>query len=144
MPSRPCASGDARVTSLPANRTEPEVGTISPERQLKNVDLPAPFGPMRPTISPSFTSRSASATARKLPNTRVIARASSSMPGSELLQRTVVAQAMPQFQQTAGFDPGQKQNDAAIENVSDPRAAAAEGAVRCRLQRNEDDGADQR
>ena len=30
----------------------PVVGSVSPARQLKKVDLPAPFGPIRPMISP--------------------------------------------------------------------------------------------
>ena len=41
----------------------PDVGSASPARQLKNVLLPAPLGPIRPMISPSATSRSAPSTA---------------------------------------------------------------------------------
>ncbi len=79
MPSFACASGVARVTSVPANMTRPALGTRSPTRQLKKVDLPAPFGPMRPMISPSPTVRSAPDSARKLPKSRETACASSSM-----------------------------------------------------------------
>ncbi len=43
----------------------PVVGTVSPARQLKKVDLPAPFGPIRPMISPSSTARSAPRTAQE-------------------------------------------------------------------------------
>src|SRR6516165_4991702 len=68
MPARACASADERVTSTPSNSTRPVVGTVSPARQLKKVDLPAPLGPISPMISPSATARSAPRTARKLPN----------------------------------------------------------------------------
>src|SRR5437899_13051738 len=68
MPRRACSSGVARVTSLLSNTMRPVVGGVSPARQLKKVDLPAPFGPIRPMISPSLIARSAPATARRLPN----------------------------------------------------------------------------
>src|ERR1700733_14391143 len=57
----------------------PVVGVVSPARQLKNVDLPAPFGPIRPMISPRSTARSAPRTARKLPNALETLRASSNV-----------------------------------------------------------------
>ena len=37
----------------PSNTTRPQVGRYSPVRQLKNVVLPAPLGPISPTISPA-------------------------------------------------------------------------------------------
>src|SRR6266581_6884797 len=67
MPARACASGEARVRSLPSNTIRPPLSGISPARQLKKVDLPAPFGPINPMISPSFTVRSAPATAWNSP-----------------------------------------------------------------------------
>ena len=39
-------------STLPLSRTSPSVGRYMPVRQLKNVVLPAPLGPMSPTISP--------------------------------------------------------------------------------------------
>src|SRR5215467_13314152 len=68
MPARACASGEARVRSFPSKTIRPPLGMVSPARQLKNVDLPAPFGPISPIISPSLTARSAPATARNSPN----------------------------------------------------------------------------
>src|SRR6266568_1921439 len=145
MPSRACVSGEARVTSSPSNRTDPAVGARSPERQLKNVDLPAPFGPIRPMMSPSRTSRSASDTARKLPNNCVTARASSSMAGLERLGCPPArGEPEPELEQTARFEPRQQQDDAAIEDIGQTRSAAAECAVGGGLQRHQDDGADQR
>src|SRR6202035_3926942 len=47
------------VTAVPSSSTRPVLGVMSPARQLKKVDLPAPFGPIRPMISPSSTARSA-------------------------------------------------------------------------------------
>ena len=48
-----------------ARRTSPcrRRASSMPSRQLKNVVLPAPFGPMSPTISPSSTSRLTSSSA---------------------------------------------------------------------------------
>ena len=45
-------------------RRVPASGRSMPSRQLKNVVLPAPFGPMSPTISPGWTSRSTPSRAR--------------------------------------------------------------------------------
>src|SRR6266571_2503115 len=117
MPSRACVSGEARVTSSPSNRTDPAVGARSPERQLKNVDLPAPFGPIRPMMSPSWTSRSASDTARKLPNNCVTARASSSMAGLERVGCFPRGEPEPELEQTARLEACQQQDDAAVEDV---------------------------
>src|SRR6266852_6125306 len=144
MPSRACVSGEARVTSSPSNRTDPAVGARSPERQLKNVDLPAPFGPIRPMMSPSWTSRSASDTARKLPNDCVTARASSSMAGLDRLGRFARGQAIPELEQAARLEARQQQDDAAIEDVRQAGSAAPERAVGGGLQRHQDDRADQR
>src|SRR3954453_19576180 len=38
-------------------RIDPLVGTVMPQRMSNSVDLPAPFGPIMPKISPSSTSR---------------------------------------------------------------------------------------
>src|SRR5438445_11292277 len=65
--------------SLPSNSTLPEVAARSPVRQLKNVDLPAPFGPIRPRISPCCRVTDAASTALKLPKGLVTSRASRSM-----------------------------------------------------------------
>src|ERR1700743_1343428 len=68
--------------SSPSNRTLPEVVCRSPVRQLKKVDLPAPFGPIRPRISPCSNVTDAASTALKLPKARVTLRASRSMAPS--------------------------------------------------------------
>src|ERR1700756_220932 len=120
MPSCARASGDAKVTAFPANEIAPGVGMVSPARQLKKVDLPAPFGPIRPMISPSSTARSAPATARKSPNAFDTLFASSSMHAFPQQWR----QAMPQIEQAARLEASDQDNDAAVENVSEPRAAA--------------------
>ena len=46
------------VTSSPARRMDPRVGTSSVPMQWRSVDLPAPEGPTMPSISPSWISRS--------------------------------------------------------------------------------------
>src|ERR1700761_5708102 len=140
MPARACASGGARVRSKPAKTIRPPVGAASPARQLKNVDLPAPFGPMRPIISPSSTARSAPATARNVPNALDTLVASSSMEAFPQTWR----EASPKFGQTARLEPRDHDDDAAIEDVSEAGAAAAEPGVGGGLQRHQDQGADQR
>ncbi len=57
--------------------TLPSVGTYRPVRQLKKVVLPAPLGPMRPTISPELTVRSTLRTAVRPPKRMVTPLASS-------------------------------------------------------------------
>src|ERR1700756_5613886 len=106
MPSRARVLGGAKVTSLPANEIAPVVGMVSPARQLKKVDLPAPFGPIRPMISPSSTARSAPATARKSPKPFETFLASSSMSALSKPRR----QAMPQIEQAAGLEPRDQDN----------------------------------
>src|SRR6185437_3537562 len=140
MPARACASGVARVTSMPSNRMRPEVGRVSPARQLKNVDFPAPFGPISPTISPSSTARSAPATAQKLPNALATLCASSSMRTPPQMRR----RATPQVIEAAGLEARDQHNDAAIQNEGQSRAAAAEPGIGCGLQRNQNERADER
>src|SRR5947209_2794447 len=118
MPSRACSSGEARVTSLPSNTIFPVVGKLSPARQLKKVDLPAPFGPISPMISPSSMARSAPATARKLPKVFETFSALSSMAPPESRR-----DAMPHFVQSARFEARDDYDDAAIENVGQAGAA---------------------
>src|ERR1700741_2881408 len=139
MPSRACSSGGARVTSTSSNTMRPGVGSVSPARQLKKVDLPAPFGPIRPMISPSSIERSAPATARRLPNVFETFCALSSIAPPESRR-----DAVPHLVQPARFEARDNHNDAAVENVGEPRTAAPEPGVGRGLQRNENDGADQR
>src|SRR5215471_16608052 len=128
MPSRACASGEARVRSLPSKMIRPPLGMVSPARQLKNVDLPAPLGPISPMISPSLTARSAPATARNSPNFFDTLVASKSLAGSgmEPLPQSVAqtgGHACPQIEQPARLEPGDQHDNAAIENVGQSRAA---------------------
>src|SRR5262249_39351654 len=104
------------------------------------------FGPISPTISPSSTSRFALASATKLPKRRETSRALSSMAHRDGFApaRPALRYLAPQVEQPARLEPRQDHDDAAVEDVGEPRAAAAEQRVRHRLQRNEDDGAEQR
>src|SRR5215831_862528 len=140
IPARACVSAEERVRSTPSNSTWPVVGTVSPARQLKKVDLPAPLGPISPMISPSATARSAPRTARKLPNALETFCALSSM----LTPRQQGRHAMPPFVHAAGLEPREQYDDAAIEDVSEARTAAAEPGVGRRLQRHQNERTDQR
>src|SRR5215475_14397552 len=109
MPARAWASGVARVRSWPSNTMRPVVGSVSPAMQLKKVDLPAPFGPISPMISPWSTVRSAPDTARKLPKALETFLASSSMGPPPARRRD----AMPQLEQAAGLEARNQHDDAA-------------------------------
>ena len=63
---------------LPANTIAPLVGGRKPLNRLKQVVLPAPFGPIRPTISPVSTMRLRLLTAARPPKRFDRSRASSS------------------------------------------------------------------
>jgi len=73
-----------RVTSSPSNQIEPWVGGNAPAIRLNRVDLPAPLGPIRPTISPRPTEIETSLLATRPEKRCVTPRVSSSavMPGS--------------------------------------------------------------
>src|SRR5437762_9360514 len=109
MPARACASGEARVTSLPSNTIRPPLGGVSPARQLKKVDLPAPFGPINPMISPSWMARSAPATARRLPKVFETFSAFSSITFTEFRRN-----ALPHLVQSARLEARNDHDDAAI------------------------------
>src|SRR6476660_6416575 len=125
IPSRACSSGGARVTSTLSNTMRPVVGSVSPARQLKNVDLPAPLGPIRPMISPSSIERSAPATARRLPKVFETFCALSSIGPLPEFRRDAV----PELVQAARLEARNQHDNAAVEDVGEPRAAAAEPCV---------------
>ena len=50
-------SGPLPTITSPPSRTVPWVGVSAPAMVMSVVDLPAPLGPTRVTISPSFTVR---------------------------------------------------------------------------------------
>src|SRR4029077_14479383 len=91
----------------------PVVGKVSPARQLKKVDFPAPFGPIMPMISCSFTARSAPDTARKLPNAFETIFGSSNRGAPSALRHD----AIPQLDQPAGLEACDQYDDAAIKNI---------------------------
>ncbi len=61
------ACGAIPATSSPSRRMRPRLGFTRPVSTLKNVVLPAPFGPMMPCSSPSVTSRSISSSTTRSP-----------------------------------------------------------------------------
>src|SRR5580698_2079996 len=140
MPARACTSGGACVRSLPSNTMRPVVGCVSPARQLKKVDLPAPFGPISPMISPCSTAISAPATARKLPNSLETLLASSNMSAPPAFRHDTA----PQLEQAAGLEARDDDNDATINNVGKTGATAAEPAIGSGLQWHQDQRTEQR
>jgi hypothetical protein len=70
-------AGGQAVTSWPASRILPAVRYWNPVRAFTSVVLPAPFGPIRPRISPRRSSRSTPSIARTPSKCTCTPRASS-------------------------------------------------------------------
>ncbi len=68
MPSAVIAWGGRSTTSTPSNRIDPDVGLYTPVSWLKNVVLPAPFGPISATMEPRAIVKSMSSVATSPPN----------------------------------------------------------------------------
>ena len=67
MPERVTASGERPRSDSPASLISPPRGSTRPMIAWSVVDFPAPFGPIRPTISPLPTSSEKSRTAATPP-----------------------------------------------------------------------------
>ena len=76
------ASSGRVATGTPQRNAAPLSACVSPARMRIVVDLPAPFGPRNPTISPGRTLNETSATARCAPN--VLFRRRTSIAGTAL------------------------------------------------------------
>ena len=70
----PGRAGLRSVMSVPPSTTAPPSAGVKPETTSNSVVLPAPLGPMMPTISPGATARSTRSTARMPPKLRVSSR----------------------------------------------------------------------
>src|SRR5260370_16197446 len=149
-PSCARSSGVKLVMSWPSNKTLPDVDSRSPVRQLKKVDLPAPFGPIRPRMSPCSSVTEAASTALKLPKAFVTLRASRSMSGSPCTvdSRHLATSSRPepvdQRQYAARLKARDQYNDGAVHDECEPCPLAAEQVVGDFLQRHQDRGADER
>src|SRR5882724_9179311 len=73
-------SSDCVRTSNPPTFASPLVGSSRPQRMRMVVDLPAPFGPRNPKISPRVTSRFTRSTATKSPKRLVRSWISTARP----------------------------------------------------------------
>ena len=71
------ASGFRPTSSTPASLTEPASGASCPPTMLKQVVLPAPFGPISASISPAPRSKLTRSTARTPPNALARSRTAS-------------------------------------------------------------------
>src|SRR3954447_1185134 len=80
-PLRPRRLGDHLVISRSPSDTVPASGRSKPLRTLTSGDLPAPFGPISPTISPRCSSSVTPARARTPSNERETEEARSVAPG---------------------------------------------------------------
>src|SRR5208282_6555189 len=68
MPRRQISRFGSLEILRPAKRISPESAESWPLMMLKQVDLPAPLGPMRARNSPAATEKVTSSTARTAPN----------------------------------------------------------------------------
>src|SRR5438067_2565770 len=75
---RDSRSGVARVTSSPRKRIRPLLARSSPESRFRNVDFPAPFGPITAWTRPSWKASETPSTAASAPKRRVRPSVSSS------------------------------------------------------------------
>src|SRR5579883_97612 len=71
MPATAASRGEAKTTLSPSSTISPPSGAMSPAIMFIKVDLPAPFSPRMPTISPGQTSRSTASLATVAPKTFV-------------------------------------------------------------------------
>src|SRR6202165_655725 len=148
-PSCARTSGVRLVMSRPSNKTLPDVDRRSPVRQLNSVDLPAPFGPIRPRMSPCSSVTDAASTALKLPKALVTSRASRSMRCSRRdcwLRRFAAPGPEPldQGQNAAGLKARDQYDDGAVHDEGQARTLAAEQVVGDFLQRHQDSSTYQR
>src|SRR5665213_31492 len=109
--------------SAPRKRIVPAVGRASPDRQLKKVLLPAPFGPIRPSSSPASSIRSAPSTARNAPNALTMPLASSSTARPPAGQP-------PAFRQPARTEAGDQHDDNAVGDIGRAVLLEARGIVK--------------
>src|SRR5258707_952890 len=89
MPSRHTRSGLAREMSVPSSTIRPSSGWSEPLMQLNSVVLPAPLGPMSPTISRgsmvSETSRFATRPPKRLVHRSICSRGATAISPSPTL-----------------------------------------------------------
>src|SRR3984885_13267578 len=116
--------------SRPCNSTLPEVALRSPVRQLNSVDFPAPFGPIKPRISPCSSVTDAASTALKLPKALVTSRASRSMGGSRRGCRIRLFAAprpnpLDQIDDAARLETRDQHDDGAVHHEGEARTLAA-------------------
>src|SRR5581483_263662 len=71
IPAREIRFGGRPAMSCPSKTMRPAVGRRTPVRQLKNVDLPAPLGPMIARISPGTALKFTPLSAVRPPNRTV-------------------------------------------------------------------------
>src|SRR5277367_4346311 len=95
MPRMAQISGGRPEMRAPSSRISPASGTTAPAMLLNRLVLPAPFGPIRPRISPSCTSKLISTLAATPPND-LLTRSTSSSGGIVRSSR----RAHPNTQQT--------------------------------------------
>src|SRR5512146_3142651 len=83
MPSRQSCAALRPVTSSPRKRTVPALGRRKPDRTLRSVVLPAPFGPTMPTASRGSRLKSTSSSTTSAPNRfRIPAAERTAMPSA--------------------------------------------------------------
>src|SRR5713226_6397311 len=129
--------------SRPSKMIRPDVGANCPVSRLKNVVLPAPFGPMTECSEPSWTSNVTALTAVRAPNSfvraSVLTRGISPCGGRRPARRAPRPEARPRLDDPA---PEEQHHDHEGD-AQQERPARPHGAYRLR-QPDEHEGADDR
>src|SRR5437868_9110728 len=110
---------------LPLELPFAEVERGVPGKAFDSVDLPAPFGPIRPRMSPCASVMEAASTALKLPKAFVTWRASRSMgcsSGDCWLRGlvTLCPQPLDKHQNTSGLKARDQDDDRAVHDEGQP------------------------
>src|SRR6185312_8123949 len=137
MPAAQMRCGARPVMSWPCRVMRPVSGLWKPAMVANSVVLPAPLGPIRPTISPERTSSEAWSTALRPPNALESARTSSMAAASEQAGEAVGQAGHDQDQHRAVDDQAERLH--VLEHGED-----AGGGARQLIDRGEGDRADQR
>ncbi len=103
-PARPRRCGLQPVISRPSSSIVPAVGKSNPVIRLTSVDLPAPFGPIRPTTSCRWSSSVTSSSACTPSNERETERARNTPCGGGL--SVFVSQGCARFHARPAVAPG--------------------------------------
>src|SRR5271165_4162152 len=147
MPASTQATGPRPLMRAPSSLISPRSGVTWPAIELNSEVLPAPFGPIRPRISPCCTSKLISTFAATPPNDLLTRSTSSSTRALRHVAGDVARSAhadAEQARQTLRAQQSDAHDQRAVDHQVGPPPRPAEVAARQLRQRDQHGGADQR